>query len=104
MVVWQNTLNARHEFELLTQQKTGGRKWRWQRGIDPVGKAARMFKLLLAQRLRQIADRLEAEARRWDFTSTSVEKLAMATTASHLPLTRTVERFGSTSSVTRFVQ
>jgi DNA-directed RNA polymerase specialized sigma54-like protein len=75
MVSWQNTLNAHHEFELLYQQKIGWRKWKWLRQIDPKGKAARELKVLLALRLRQIADRLEREATVAELGARGFEKM-----------------------------
>jgi hypothetical protein len=81
MVSWQNTLNRKHEFEFLTQQKVGGRTWRWLRNLDPRGQATKVFKLLLARRLRQIAERLELEATREEYTLTSVERFAMGQSA-----------------------
>jgi hypothetical protein len=103
MVVSRERLNGRHEFELLSQQSVGRRKWVWIRNYDPRGKAARVIKMLLALRLRSIADRLEREARAEEYLSTSVERSAMVTTALRLPLTKSVERYESTSSSLRLV-
>jgi len=99
MVVWQNRLNADHEFEFLAQQSIGRRKWKWLRNYDPRGVAARTLKFLLARKLRKIADRLEREALAETSTSMSVERYATAITASRLPSTKSVERLESTSSV-----
>jgi len=89
MVTWQNTLNAYHDFELLTQQKIGRRKWKWLRKRDDLGQAARVLRLLLAKRLRQIAERLEAEALR--FGQTSAVKLVSATNVSPLLSEKTLK-------------
>lgn len=102
MVVWQNSLNRHHKFEILSQEfhsKGRGRGyWTWIRNLDPRGQAVRVFKILLAQRLRQIAECLEREARQEAYTSMSVEKSAMVMNALRSPLIKSVERFESTSS------
>jgi hypothetical protein len=103
MVVWQNTLNAYHDFEMLSQQKVARRKWKWIRNLDPRGEAVRLFKMLLAMRLRLIADRLEKEARAAVFSSTSLDRFATETTVSRLPLTMPVERLSSELSLLRVV-
>ncbi len=98
MVVWQNTLNAHHDFEMLTQQKIGRRSWRWKRKVDSLGQGARAFKVLLAHRLRQIAARLEREAQTEGYSSMSVARSATEMNVLRSPLTRNATRLGLTSS------
>jgi len=104
MVVWQKRVNTQQNFEILGQQSFGRGKLRWLRHLDPRGEAVRIFKLLLARRLRQIADRLEREARSKAYISTSVERCATVMNVLRSPLTSNAERLGSTSSVVAVVR